>query len=410
MSEKWLIAVTAGRWQAKTIAEAKSLGLNVIAIDSDPAAAGFTHSDINIVAGLNDVNKVVTLITRHLAAASVSEAQICGVLSICSDAGMLLAGKLREHYGIITGPDATVSNRLVNKKQQRLAWKNDGIEELNWHIVNSVESALLARQRLSVPFIIKPVDSAGSRGVFKVDCKETTIDDFIQQSLAFSPTNEVIMESFMDGKEYTVEGFVYCGQCDVLAITEKDKIPSADNLVAYKLQTAQLPEPIERKIETLVKASVASLGYQNGPVHAEVILMDDNEVGMVELAGRGGGFMVFEAFVQAQSSFDIVTNTVKQAVGLPIENVEKTKEHTILRFFPNEPGKVTQIYGFDKADAIEGVQAGAFVNIGEQLALPKSDGDRMGYYLCHAETVEAANELAQLAETHIRIEVTEIQE
>lgn len=410
MSEKWLIAVTAGRWQAKPIAEAKALGLKIIAIDSDHKAAGFAFADIKIVAGLNEVEKVIDTIASHFRTANISETKICGVLSICSDAGMLLAGKLREHYAIVTGPDFTVSNKLVNKKLQRQAWKNDGIDKISWHIVSSIESAKLAAQQLSLPFIIKPVDSAGSRGVFKVECESTSIDELIEQALAFSPTNEAIIESFMDGKEYTVEGFVHDGQCHVLAITEKDKIPSANNLVAYKLQTAQLPMLIERKIESLVKASVVSLDYQSGPVHAEVIVMNNSEVGMVELAGRGGGFMVFEAFVQAQSSFDIVKNTIKQAVGLPVENVDKTKEHTILRFFPNKRGKVTHILGFDNADAIEGVQAGAFVSIGEQLALPKSDGDRMGYYLCHAESVEAANKLAQQAESHIRIEVTEIQE
>lgn len=401
MSEKWLIAVTAGRWQANSIKVAQSMGIKVIAIDSNPKAEGLTIADYSIVAPLNNFKEIVDLTEAALQGNCIS-----GVLSICSDAGMLLAGHLREYFGVSTGPDIETSEALINKKLQRQAWTNDHINKLNWYTVKNVESAHKAESKLTLPYIIKPVDSAGSRGVFKVEEAEP-IDSYIEEALSFSPTNEAILESFMEGKEYTVEGFVHRGNCDVLAITEKDKIPSANNLVAYKLQTAQLPSALEDKISRLVINSVASLNYQNGPVHAEVIVMEDGEVGMVELAGRGGGFMVYEAFVKAQSGFDIVKNTILQAVGLPIDEMVKRKEHTILRFYPNTPGRVTSISGFDEANALSGVAAGAFVEPGVILDMPKSDGDRMGYYLCHGPTVEAAEKLAQKAEVFIHIEVND---
>ena len=34
--EKWLIVVTAGRWQYDGIIEAKKLGLKILSIDTDP--------------------------------------------------------------------------------------------------------------------------------------------------------------------------------------------------------------------------------------------------------------------------------------------------------------------------------------------------------------------------------------
>ncbi len=398
MSEKWLIAVTAGRWQASSIAIAKQMGIKVIAIDSDPNAAGLAFADIQIVAELTDFDGIVKQIKGH---------NIAGVLSICCDAGMLLAGQLREYFAVETGPDIKVSQHLTNKKLQRQAWKNKDIDRLNWFTVKAIDSVPEIFERMPLPFIIKPVDSAGSRGVFKVENVKQPIVEYIEQAFSFSPTREVIVESFMAGREYTVEGFVDNGICEVLAITEKDKIESANNLVAYKLQTAQLSAEMMSQVEQLVKSSVVSVSYKNGPIHAEVIIMKDGSVGMVELAGRGGGFMVYEAFVKAQSGFDIVKNTIKQAVGWPTDKIVKQQNHTILRFFPTRQGRVTQIAGIDAADNVAGISAGAFVSVGDELGWPKSDGDRMGFYLCHAKTKDAALKLAEQAESLIRFDVEE---
>ena len=53
INERWLIAITSGRWQVNSIQEAQKLGLKVLAIDGDPNAEGskcankFLHIDIN---------------------------------------------------------------------------------------------------------------------------------------------------------------------------------------------------------------------------------------------------------------------------------------------------------------------------------------------------------------------------
>ena len=75
--EQWLIAVTAGHWQMHGIREAKLAGLKVIAIDADPAAEGFSISDLSILGSLDDFD----IIIKKLKKLSLN---FCGAVSFCS--------------------------------------------------------------------------------------------------------------------------------------------------------------------------------------------------------------------------------------------------------------------------------------------------------------------------------------
>jgi biotin carboxylase len=400
MKNKGLIAVTAGVWQLQTIRQAKALAVTIIAIDSSAKAEGLAIADLPIIANLDDFTFIIAEIT-----AKAPNVEIVGVLSICSDVGMLLAGKLRDHYRVTTGPNLIVSQRLVNKSLQRECWQRTGVNGPKWYSGKNMEELLSIAQKMSLPYMIKPVDSAGSRGVIKVETRDVNISKYLTQALSYSPSKQVIIEAFMQGPEYTVEAFVHQGKAQILAITEKEKINATQGLVAYRLSTTMLAARLQAKIEKLVIQAIAALDYKNGPCHAEVILMPDDSVGMVELAGRGGGFLVFERFVQLASGIDIVNNTIKQSLALPF-SVDATKpNHCILHFFPNKVGKLVAITGFKEANKIENIEANTFVDIGVELKEASCDGDRMGYIISqHRSRRQAEYQLSQ-AITYINFEV-----
>ncbi|MFT5755355.1 MAG: biotin carboxylase [Alteromonadaceae bacterium] len=394
--KKWLIAVTAGRWQVSTIKLAKSMGIGIIAIDTDPEAEGFLFADKVIVASLDNFNEITT---------QIGQQPISGVLSICSDAGMLLAGRLRDYYCVSTGPNLQISQRLVNKALQRQCWENANVNGPIWQVSNDIEYLQEIAFEKPLPFIIKPVDSAGSRGVFKVTRYDESIKEYLYSAQSFSSNGEVIIESFMEGEEFTVEAFVNKKQTQILCITAKKKIKSTSGLVAYQLTSAELNDSTTKNMEQLVVDAVTALNYQNGPCHAEVILMKDGSIGMVELAGRGGGFLVFESFVELASGFDIALNTIKQAIGLSLDPSHLIANHTILHFFPNKSGVVVEICGFNQSNTISGVKAASFVCVGDKLNNACCDGDRMGYFISSAESIEKSERQAQQVKKLINFRV-----
>ena len=97
--------------------------------------------------------------------------------------------------------------------------------------------------------------------------------------------------------------------------------------------------------------------------------------------------------------------TALQAVGIPVTIGQQNENAAVLRFFPSRPGTLTDISGFEEANAIEGVQAAPFVNAGINLKKAIADGDRLGYILSTAATPIQAQALADAAEKLITFKI-----
>jgi biotin carboxylase len=392
-NEDWLIAVTAGRWQQHGILEAKKAGFRVLAVDGDSDAVGMADADLSLSCNLNDSTQVLAKIDEH-------NLRICGVVSFCSEAGMNLTGKLRDEL-CLPGPGAQMTARLTDKGEQRNIWQDHGVPGPAHKVADSLASAIDILQSSQFPVILKPCDSAGSRGVSVFKSVDELSDATIQNAFAHASNGRVIIEGFMDGLEHTVEMFSIEGQPQVLAVTEKRKIPGTRGTVAMELSSPTSPAHLVRKIEDAAKQAISALGYQSGPSHCEVILMADGKVGLVEVAGRGGGFNVFDKFIPAVSGINIARLTALAAAGRPINSLDIERKKGVLRFFPTQPGKLLSILGFHEANLIRGVDAAPFANIGEVYGPPIDDGSRLGYILSVSDSLEEALHNADLAESKV---------
>jgi biotin carboxylase len=397
MSEFWLIAVTAGRWQLHGIRKAKAMGLKVVAIDADENAEGFKEADYVINLPLNEVDKI-------LAALADMKVVLRGVVSFASDAGVPLAGEIRERFSL-PGARKEICCRLTNKAVQRRLWAQHGVPGPRVKVVETTQAALAAIDSFGFPLIIKPADSSGSRGVSKLESPQDDLADAVARAFQFSRSGQVLLEDYMQGTEFTVETFSVRGMHYVLAVTEKKKVEGTRGTVARELATPQRSPGVIDRISSAVVSAFTALGYEDGPGHAEVILMNNGSVGLVEVAGRGGGFQVFDRMVPAISGIDIAQCTVMQAVGMDIEPIESRKHAAVLRFLPSRPGTVVAIRGFAEANEIEGVEASSISSVGDSFGTAAADGDRLGWILSQGETPEIAQQRADLAEAHIFFDV-----
>jgi biotin carboxylase len=395
-TEIWLIAVTAGKWQKHGIKEAMDSGIKVLAIDADPHAEGLSSADKSLYLSLDDIDLVIDELKKL-------KLNFQGTVSFCSEAGMTLAARIREEFSL-PGPGLELTKRLLDKGVQRTLWSEKLVPGPEWKIFSDVKSATEYLLNIPLPRIIKPTDSSGSRGVTKIE-QDADVASAVSKAFQFSRSGKVIVESFMAGIEFTVEVFVVAGEVNVLAVTEKKKVEGTRGTVARELATPERPSEVIEKISQTVINAFEALGYKEGPGHAEVILCEDDFVGMVEVAGRGGGFMVFNNFVPAVSGVNIAKLTAMQSVGLPIEKFVIEKNAAVLRFFPSRPGILRSISGFSEANEIVGVESGYFVSIGDQFMAATADGDRLGYILSCAASPALAQQLADQAESYISFEI-----
>ncbi|MEO7271031.1 MAG: ATP-grasp domain-containing protein [Vicinamibacterales bacterium] len=167
--------------------------------------------------------------------------------------------------------------------------------------------------RLVFPCVVKPTTLSGSRGVIRADTAGACATAITRvRALLARPDiralrphggHQVIVEGFIPGREFAIEGVLTHGRLQPLAIFGKpDPLDGPFFEETIYATPPDLDEPEQRAILTTVERAIAALGLSHGPVHAEC-RMDAGQVVMLEIAPRpiGGLCSRVLRFVSAAS-------------------------------------------------------------------------------------------------------------
>ena len=151
-------------------------------------------------------------------------------------------------------------------------------------------------QAIRFPAVVKPVALSGSRGVMRVDDPDELRAALARlRSLLASPDvraerdpahETVLVEEFIEGQEYAVEGLIEHGRLHVLAIFDKpDPLNGPFFEETIYVTPSRAGEETRRAIAHTVAQATAALGLFHGPVHAECRL-NARGVVVLEVAAR----------------------------------------------------------------------------------------------------------------------------
>jgi D-alanine-D-alanine ligase len=160
---------------------------------------------------------------------------------------------------------SVLSKFNIPKAKSIYVTKGDFIDE------NHVEA------ELGLPFFVKPNQSGSSLGVSMV----TTLEDF-QKALdfAFAEDNDILIESYLNGREVSVGVLKYQGETKVLGITE---ILSQNSFFDYEakylgkseeITPARISQEVENRVIETAKKVYESLGM-TGFSRTDFIIMND---------------------------------------------------------------------------------------------------------------------------------------
>ena len=382
-SEKiWLVSVGAGWQQISGIKKAKNLGISVLAIDANGNAPGLKFADYYLVEDIFNFKKIINAI-KNLGIIPN------GVLSFISDAGMMCSAKIREEFDLI-GPRTKTTQVLLNKNLQRKILQAE-YPNLNpkWLLCNDENEAIKSLNEFESHIIIKPSDSAGSRAVSKTTISNKSNLKFIREAFKTSRSNTILIEEFIEGKELSVETFTKNNETKVIAISErilKGRV-TANQIISYVPNNNQ-----KDLIICTVSKVLKSFGYINGPAHIEMFIDKKGEIKIVEVAGRGGGFKIFDTLVPLVSGYDTMEASILQALGknfqFPLQI--RTKNFVVITYIQSSNGIVKSIEGFDNINYCDGIIAESFKKIGEKTKSSTNDADRLGYILSYDKNKEIA--------------------
>jgi biotin carboxylase len=156
-----------------------------------------------------------------------------------------------------------------------------------------IASASATSLAIDYPVVVKPLALSASRGVIRADnateyrAALQRIDAILASSGQQGPArDQLLVESYIDGAEYAVEGFVVDGQFRLLTIFDKpEPLTGPFFEETYYLTPSNLDEAGQAALIDEVKRCCIAYGLRHGPVHAEARLTESGPV-LLELAAR----------------------------------------------------------------------------------------------------------------------------
>lgn len=366
-SNKTLMIIGAGKFQVPAICKAKEMKLKVLAIDRDPNAEGFNFADSHEVIDIKDTHGAIHSARRH---------NIDGVVSIVTEQGVCTAAAVAEALGLPESGTG-VALAVTNKAIMRQIFKKHDLSSSPFMVAKTKSEAMEAVKSLELPVVMKPTDNAGSRGVSLIE-KMEDLESFFEWASANSRSGEVIVETFLEGTEMTVEALSYKGDHEILAMSSKTRLPFPYCVAKDITYPPPWDEALLSKVRELIKKALTALGVSSGASHSEVMITR-NEPFLIEVAGRGGGFGIFSDIVPFVSGVDIVEQCINIAMGREADIRAKCQKAALLRFFSPPLGKLLEVSGLEEARNLPGVHKIELgVGVGDILQPIRCDGDRPG--------------------------------
>ena len=384
--------------QLPAIQIALEMGLHVIVVDMNPNAIGFLEDGvIKEVISTIDIIKVVEAAKRH---------QVDGIMTLASDMPMRAVAAVAKDLHLVGIDDATAL-RTTNKAEMRKALAAQGVPIPKFFIVSSREEYERATQQFTVPFIVKPVDNSGSRGVVKIAnlTDRQSIFDAYNYSKASSRNGNIIIEEYMCGPEVSVETLSIDGTCYVIQITDKVTTGAPHFIeMGHSQPTKHSNETIKRIREVAIAANKA-VGITIGPSHTELIVTTEGPK-VVELGARLGGDCITTHLVPLSTGVNMVECCIRIALGEKPNINSKFNRGAAIRYFHQHAGIVNNIKGIERAKQVEGVKQITFAyRVGEEVTEIIDSSSRIGFVISQADSADNAIKICEEALREIEIDI-----
>jgi biotin carboxylase len=400
---KTVLFVGAGRHQRRAILQAKERGLRVAAVDRNPDAPGLEQADIARVVDFSDVDAVLK---------AVAKLRIDGVLTVSADRAVPVVAAVAEARGL-PGIGVETAHLMTHKIAMRRQLAEYGVPQPRFAAIRSMSERHRAVEEVGFPAVLKPADSGGQRGVFRVESLDD-VETHLHEALAASPSGEAILEQFVDGVE--MNGIVIARDGEAIPLTLSDRLrpPGIGFGVGWiHVYPATVYGDQLAESERVAAHTVHALGLRTGIAFPQLIAAPDGRVVVVECAARIPGGQMAD-LVRFAVGVDLVDVQLRIALGedLPDEIVQpRFQQPLAIRFLTAAPGPlptgvVKRIGPLDKVLAFPGVvQADVYLQVGETIRPVRLDGDRRGYVIAVGDTNLEALERAEAAARLLDVEV-----
>ena len=312
---KKLLLLGGSAYIVPVIKKAKELGIFTITCDYLPDNTAHKYSDRYVNVSVIDKERVLEI---------SKELQIDGIMSFACDPGVVTAAYVAEKMNLPFQGSYESVKILQNKGLFRKFLIDNGFNCPHAKSYSDINAPYKDIDYFNWPVIVKPCDSAGSKGVKKADNPED-LNDAILYALENSISKTFIIEDFITRKGFhsTSDIFTIDGQIKFVTYSDEYEDPKSDNPFVPSRDVYPTTMDIENQnnLTSELQRLMKLLNMKDGIYNVDACVGINNIPYIMELSPRGGGAKVAEIQDMAYG-VDLIKREIQKAVGLPIDDFD----------------------------------------------------------------------------------------
>ena len=267
----------------------------------DPCADAYCKDDTDAfeVVGGQDFEGTCAVVEKY---------GINAIVTAATDKPLVMMARIAEKYGF---PFFSVDTARwsTDKFLMKERFELGGIPHARGRLISRVEEA----NDLVYPVIVKPRDNSGSRGV-KLCRNQEELRDSIDEALENSHLDSVLVEEYIEGPEYSIEGLHYDGKTEVIQFTEKKTTEFPYKVELGHKQPALLSDEQKDVIRDIVGKIGSIFLFDNCSSHTE-LKINDSGVFVIETSPRLGGGYITSHLVPLSTGVNMEDQLLSIALG-----------------------------------------------------------------------------------------------
>jgi len=364
-----------------------------------------------------------------IAAADAGESPISAVLPVGGELPAKVAAAAARRLGLPSNAPAAMAsaaNKLLMRRQLAAAATVDAsVRQPRFMAValgtptEEVARRVTAAGGVGFPCVVKPLALSGSRGVMRADDEPslaTTIArlgrllaDPAVRRVDPEAAGQLLVESFVAGPEFALEGLLTHGALHVLALFDKpDPLDGPTFEETLYVTPSRLPAARQRRIEEAVAAAARALGLETGPVHAELrwSLHEDAPI-LIEMAARPIGGLCSRSlrFENGLSLEDVVVRHALGTEAVPTR-LGRASGVMMIPIPARVPSALRAVDGVEDARAVAGIEDVVIsARVGETLVPLPEGASYTGFVFASGDTPADVEQALREATSRLKFTV-----
>ncbi|MEO7653200.1 MAG: ATP-grasp domain-containing protein [Bryobacteraceae bacterium] len=340
-----------------------------------------------------------------------------GVLAV-ADRPTLVAAMAAERLGMLYNSPASVE-AARNKYLARQRYEAAGLRVPAYFRVGVDDNPRIAARLAAFPCVLKPLGLSGSRGVIRADDDAAFVAAFHRIAAMLRSTDVeqrreeqdhyIQVESFIEGREYSVEGVLMDGRLHVLAIFDKpDPLDGPFFEETIYVTPSRADAAVQSELLKTAQQAIRALGLKGGPVHVE---LRHNRQGawVLEAAARPIGGMCAKALTFS-GGMSLEELLVRHALGEDVSDARRSPGASGVMMIPiPKEGLFEQVAGIEEATAVPGITELIVTAKQGQHMQPLPEGSSyLGFLFAHGADPGFVEDALRAGHARLRIRLSTV--